>query len=125
MIWLCRANRRLTGEDVVVAKTYRSTNLRDFADTAAYLDGRFRKVTSEVRAMQKKNKPGREFSQSAWVGHEFGVLTTLHEGGCPVPRPIAAADRGMLLSYLGDEDARAPQLRELRPQSLTRYHLKR
>ncbi len=115
MIWLCRANRRLTGEDVVVAKTYRNTQVRDFADGAAYLDGRFRKVTSQVRAMEKKNKPGREFSQTFWVAHEFATLSTLHETGCPVPRPIASADRGMLLQYLGEGDTSAPQLRELKP----------
>jgi RIO kinase 1 len=114
MIWLCHANPRLTGEETVVAKTYRSTSVRDFADNAAYLDGRFRKVTSEVRAMQKKNKPGREFSQTFWVAHEFGTLTALHDAGCPVPRPIASADRGMLLQYLGEGDTSAPQLRELR-----------
>jgi RIO kinase 1 len=117
MVWLCRANARLAGEDVVVAKTYRDAAVRDFADNAAYLDGRFRKVTSQVRAMQKKNKPGREFSQSFWVAHEFGTLSTLHEAGCPVPKPIASADRGMLLQFLGDDDHAAPQLRELRPDA--------
>jgi RIO kinase 1 len=115
-IWLCRANTRLTGEDLIVAKTYHQANVRDFSDSSAYLDGRFRKVTSEVRAMQKKNKPGREFSQTFWVSHEWGTLSTLHDAGCEVPRPVALAERGMLLRYLGDDRGPAPQLREMRPE---------
>lgn len=114
-VYLCRANPRLTGVPFAVAKMHRPRQHRDFRDDSTYLDGRFRKVTNEVRAMRAKGRVGREFAHAFWVAHEWETLVTLHAAGADVPRPIAQSGAGLLMDYLGDQDGPAPQLRTLSP----------
>jgi RIO kinase 1 len=52
---------------------------------------------------------------SLWVNREWETLGALSEAGAPVPRPIAATEDAILMSYIGDEDQAAPQLRSYRP----------
>ena len=50
------------------------------------------------------------------------MLRTLSRVGVPVPRPIEATDRATLMSYLGDEDAAAPQLHRHRARDADGAH---
>ena len=50
------------------------------------------------------------------------MLRTLSRVGVPVPRPIEATDRAILMSYLGDEDAAAPQLHRHRARDADEAH---
>jgi RIO kinase 1 len=113
-VYLCRGAPHLTGgHSLVAAKLYRDRAHRGFANDARYLEGRYRKVTNEVRAMERKSRVGRIFSHSAWVWHEWETLKTLHAAGVSVPRPIAVAESGLLMSYVGDEATDAPHLHEV------------
>lgn len=57
-----------------------------------------------------------------WVFHEYEMLWRLHRAGLPVPRPlvgpdgadIAAAGRVVLMQWLGDAEAPAPRLADVR-----------
>lgn len=114
-VYLCSGAPHLTGGDsLVVAKIHRDRTHRSFADDARYLEGRYRKETSEVRAMERKSRVGRVFSHAAWAWHEWETMNTLHAAGVHVPRPIAVAETGLLMSYVGEEEAAAPRLREVR-----------
>lgn len=114
-VYLCRGAPHLTGGDtLVVAKLHRDRSHRGFANDARYLEGRYRKETHEVRAMERKSRLGRELARSAWAWHEWETLKTLHALGVDVPRPIAVAEAGLLMSYIGDEDTPAPRLRDVR-----------
>lgn len=114
-VFLCRGAPHLTGgEELVVAKIHRDRAHRGFANDARYLEGRYRKETSEVRAMERKSRVGRMFSHAAWAWHEWETMKTLHPLGVDVPRPIAVDESGLLMSYVGDEEAAAPRLREVR-----------
>jgi RIO kinase 1 len=114
-VYLCRATPHLTGgEHSVVAKILRERHRRNFRDESGYLEGRYRKKTSEVKAMEKKKRVGREIAHGAWIAHEWEQLRALHAIGADVPRPIAISESGLLMSHVGDEEISAPQLREIR-----------
>jgi RIO kinase 1 len=95
----------------VVAKALRDRHRRSFHNNARYLEGRFRKVTSEVRAMEKNEHIGRQLAHGAWIAHEWETLGALHAVGGDVPRPIGCSQEALLLEHIGDDSASAPQLR--------------
>jgi RIO kinase 1 len=64
--------------------------------------------------VQNKSDFGREVQSGTWIGREFDLLKTLHEAYADVPRPIAAGGDVILLEYVGDEEAAAPQLNRVR-----------
>lgn len=114
-VYLCRTTPRLAGgADVAVAKMLRPRHHRRFRNDAIYLEGRYRRRTHEVKAMEAKHRVGRELAHGAWIAQEWATLQTLHSAGADVPRPIARSSVGLLMTHVGDEDASAPQLREVR-----------
>jgi len=112
-VYLCRANESITGRSLLAAKVYRDPGRRDFRNDAVYKDGRVITKGRERRAMQKKTRFGREIDHGWWHGREWEALETLHGAGAAVPRPFARAGAGILMDYVGDEEAAAPQLRQV------------
>lgn len=116
-VHLCRANPRTTGERLAALKLYHPLDRRDFRDESLYRDGEWIKERRIRVALEKKTRFGREVQGGIWVGREWETLSLLWEAGVPVPRPIEATDRAILMSYVGDEDTAAPQLHRHRPGS--------
>lgn len=114
-VHLCRANPRSTGADLVALKLYHPLNRRDFRDEGIYRDGEFIKERRIRTALEHKTKFGREVQGQIWVDREWSTLKALTESGAPVPRPIERTGDAILMSYIGDEDMAAPQLRSYRP----------
>jgi len=114
-VHLCRANRSTTGEDLLALKVYHPLDRRDFRDESIYRDGEFIKERRIRAALEKKTRFGRTVQGSLWVNREWETLRALSEIGAPVPRPLAATDEAILMSYVGDADNAAPQLRSVRP----------
>lgn len=104
---------RATGE-LVAAKVYRGTDVRRFANDAAYREGRLRRTTRFSRAIETKTRKGREFAFGAWVHDEYETLGILHRVGADVPRPIALRENVIVMEYIGDEGEPAPPLGALR-----------
>lgn len=104
---------RTTGA-LVAAKVYRGTEVRRFANDAAYREGRLRRTTRFSRAIETKTRKGREFAFGAWVHDEYETLRVLHRAGADVPEPIALGENVILMEYIGDEDEPAPPLGALR-----------
>jgi RIO kinase 1 len=113
-VHLCRANPRTTGERLAALKIYHPLDRRDFRDESLYRDGEWIKERRIRVALEKKTKFGREVQGGIWVHREWETLRLLAEAGAPVPRPIEATDRAILMSYVGDEDQAAPQLHRYR-----------
>jgi len=109
-VHLCRTNPRTTGERLAALKVYHPLDRRDFRDESLYRDGEWIKERRIRVALEKKTRFGREVQGGIWVGREWETLRALSERGAPVPRPIEATDRAILMSYVGDEDRAAPQL---------------
>ncbi len=114
-VHLCRANRSTTGEDLLALKLYHPLDRRDFRDESVYRDGEWIKERRVRVALQKKTRFGREVQGAIWVYREWEMLETLSRAGADVPRPIAMTEDSVLMTYIGDEDVAAPQLRSLRP----------
>jgi RIO kinase 1 len=116
-VHLCRANRSTTGEDLLALKVYHPLDRRDFRDESLYRDGEWIKERRVRVALEKKTRFGREVQGAIWVGREWETLQALSDAGVSVPRPIAATDDAILMTFIGDEGHAAPQLRSYRPDA--------
>jgi RIO kinase 1 len=110
-VHLCRANPRTTGEELVALKAYHPLDRRDFRDESMYRDGEWIKPRRVRVALEQKTRFGREVQGMIWVNREWETLRALAAGGAPVPRPIERTGDAILMTYIGDEDLAAPQLR--------------
>jgi RIO kinase 1 len=113
-VHLCRANPSTTEERLAALKVYHPPDRRAFRDEGLYRDGEFIKPRTVRKAVEKRTRFGREVAAAIWVNREWEMLGELHGAGADVPRPIARTDRAILMSYVGDEDDAAPQLRSYR-----------
>jgi RIO kinase 1 len=116
-VHLCRANRSTTGEDLVALKTYHPLGRRDFRDESIYRDGEWIKERRIRVALEKKTRLGRHVQGALWVNREWDTLRALSAAGAAVPRPIAATDEAILMSFVGDDERTAPQLHAHRPDA--------
>jgi RIO kinase 1 len=114
-VHLCRANRSTTGEDLLALKVYHPLDRRDFRDESIYRDGEWIKERRVRVALEKKTRFGRQVQGAIWVYREWEMLQTLSKAGADVPTPVAMTEDSILMTYVGDEDDAAPQLRSLRP----------
>jgi RIO kinase 1 len=113
-VHLCRANRSITGADLLAAKVYRPRDRRSFRSNSAYREGRVILNARDARAVRKKTSYGREVEEALWMHHELETLRSLYPVGADVPLVVAAGEEAILMQYLGDEEAAAPQLRDVR-----------
>jgi RIO kinase 1 len=113
-VHLCRGHPA-TGHELLALKLYHPLDRRDFRDESLYRDGEWIKERRIRVALEKRTRFGREVQGSIWVNREWETLNTLSAGGAPVPHPIAATHDAILMTYVGDGDMAAPQLRSLRP----------
>ena len=114
-VHLCRANPSTTGERLLALKVYHPLDRRDFRDESLYRDGEWIKERRIRVALEKKTRFGREVQGAIWVNREWETLRELAEAGAPVPRPLAATQDAILMTYIGDRLMAAPQLRAYRP----------
>ncbi len=113
-VHLCRSDPSTTGERLVALKIYHPPDRREFRDEALYRDGEWIKERRIRVAVEKKTAFGREVAGGIWVDREWETLRMLTEAGADVPRPIMRTDRAILMTYIGDEEDAAPQLRRYR-----------
>jgi RIO kinase 1 len=99
---LCCRGGPAAGAELVAAKIYRPREHRSFRNDARYQEGRTwaRRPSRALRALEKKSRFGLEVQAATWVGHEHATLADLHAAGLDVPRPIAAADGGLLMEFV-------------------------
>lgn len=122
-VYRCLAHPN-TGEQLLAAKVYRPRQFRNLRNDKAYRDGRTiltpegRPVKSTdhrlMRAIGKKTAFGQQVAHTSWLMHEFTTLERLHQLGAAVPRPIAANENALLMSYCGDTQRAAPTLNGVR-----------
>ncbi len=115
-VHLCRANPSTTGEELAALKLYHPLDRRDFRDESVYRDGEWIKERRIRVALEKKTRFGKEVQGAIWVHREWETLRTLSAAGAAVPRPIASTEDAILMTYIGDEEASAPQLHRYRPE---------
>jgi RIO kinase 1 len=112
-VYCCSADPT-TGYELLAAKVYRPRTHRAFKNDAVYQEGRVILNKRDARAVARKSDWGRQTKFGSWIGHEFETLSQLHVLGSDVPRPLRMAGSAILMEYVGDEEAAAPKLKEVR-----------
>jgi RIO kinase 1 len=112
-VYLCRGNPG-KGPDLLVVKAYHERASRSFQNDAMYTHGRVILNGQIRRAVLNKSGFGRQVEQAMWIAREFEHLEVLGGAGIDVPRPLRLGAWGILMEYLGEEDAPAPQLKDVR-----------
>ncbi len=121
-VYCCTADPS-TGTARLAAKVYRPRMFRNLRNDAVYregrailtAEGRAAKKTDHrlMRAVGKKTAFGAQVSHTSWVMHEYTTMERLYAAGAAVPKPYAAAENGILMEYIGDEQRAAPALNEI------------
>ncbi len=112
------------GVGLLAAKVYRPRMFRNLRNDKLYREGRAI-LTAEgrpikttdhrlMRAVGKKTALGEQVQHTSWLMHEYTALQRLYEAGAAVPRPLAASENAILMSYCGDARLAAPTLHEVR-----------
>src|SRR3954470_14666885 len=109
-VFRCRSGMR-NGPPFFAAKVYRPSSRRSFRNDGAYRNGRVITNPRVRRAVESKSDFGREVQQHLWVAAEFETQQRLYDAGVSVPRPMRCNGGAILMEWIGDESAAAPQLR--------------
>jgi RIO kinase 1 len=119
-VHLCRANPRTTGHELLALKVYHPLNQRDFRDDGLYRDGEWIKERRIRVALEKKTRFGRQVQGGIWVNREWETLRSLASAAAPVPVPraIERTEDAILMTYIGDAEFAAPQLRSYVPDDV-------
>ncbi|GAC1658881.1 MAG: serine protein kinase RIO [Candidatus Dormibacteraceae bacterium] len=113
-VYLCRAGAR-TGEELLAAKIYRAREDRAFRNDAVYWEGGMRAMSRRTRvAASKRSTFGKSVLFGTWIHRENETLERLHAAGALVPRPLVHQESALLMTWIGDEEQAAPQLRQVR-----------
>jgi RIO kinase 1 len=118
-VYRCEAHPA-TGLGMLAAKVYRPRMFRNLRNDRMYRQGREiltargkpagRDSGYIERAIRSKSAFGLQAAHTSWLMYEFTALERLHAAGASVPRPIAASENAILMSYHGDEYMAAPTL---------------
>jgi RIO kinase 1 len=102
------------GRELLAAKIYHPRRSRGFQDDSMYSHGRVILNGQIRRAVLGKSGFGRQVEAAMWIAREFEHLTLLHLAGADVARPVKLGAWGLLMDFYGDEEAPAPQLKDVR-----------
>lgn len=118
-VYCCEAHPA-TGLGLLAAKVYRPRMFRSLRNDRVYRQGREiltpdgrpagKQAGTFARAIRNKTAFGNQIRHTSWLMHEFTALESLFAAGASVPRPIAASQNAILMSYHGDEMMAAPTL---------------
>ena len=107
---------------LMAAKVYADLEVRSFKNDSSYREGRFMADERAARAIRTRTRFGLEAQQHSWVMGEYLQLWDLYRAGVPVPKPmigpevfeIRQAGRVVLMELIGDDEAPAPRLSDIR-----------
>lgn len=107
---------------LIAAKLYRDATVRSFKNDTLYREGRYIGDARIQKAIDQRSRTGVSAQLSLWVMHEYQQLWALYDAGLPVPKPLvgpgvddcAKAGRVVLMDYIGNEEAAAPRLSDVR-----------
>lgn len=94
-------------------KVYKDAVERSFKNNQIYLSGKFLRSKSERRAIQKRNKFGKNLIHLNWVKREFFLMSKLYNLGCNIPKPIASVKQAILMQFVGENDNPASLLKDV------------
>ncbi len=111
-VYLCAAHESV-GVEYLAAKVYRADKFRAFRGGRTYAGERTALDARSKRAMRARSDFGRNVAHHEWVAWEWQALCQLHDAGADVPEPLSRSADAILMEFVGDGDAAAPQLRQV------------
>ncbi len=107
---------------LIALKIYRDVAARSFKNTGEYGTGLARSSDAVAKAIAKRGSKGAAALQDLWVASEYLVLWQLWQAGLNVPEPLVGPDPydyvqtspAVLMRFVGDEDAPAPRLSDVK-----------
>ena len=107
---------------LMAAKVYADLEVRSFKNDSSYREGRFMADERAARAIRARTRFGLEAQQHSWVMGEYLQLWELYRARVPVPKPMIGPDlfdirragRVVLMELIGDHEAPAPRLSDIR-----------
>jgi len=120
-VYRCAAHESLDVE-YIAAKVYRPRMFRQLRNDHTYREGRAILSDSDhvrgydyrmERAIKAGSSFGQQMSHESWILHEYQTLENLYKLGADIPRPYAASENSILMTYLGDEHLPAPTLNDV------------
>ena len=123
-VYRCQADPA-TGATVLAAKVYRPRQFRSLSNDSMYRQGRailnafgqdhdFARDARVARAVGKKTAFGMQVRHTSWLMYEFTAMEQLYQAGGAVPKPVAAAENAILMSFHGSGSVAAPTLNQVR-----------
>lgn len=109
VVYLVSENKKL-----LALKVYKDYITRSFKNNQEYLAGKHVQRPSERKAMQKRNRFGKDLMHKLWVKREFYMLKKLFNSGINIPEPIDMTRNSILMEYIGDLDFPAPLLKDVK-----------
>jgi len=123
-VYCCRAHPS-TNRKFVAAKVYRKHAESSYKWDPAYFQGRERVLKAQViRAVQARTAFGKEVAACLWVEAEYENLRQMATYGVDSPKPVAIAERVILMEYIGNGAGPAPHLNgvDLNRETAERYY---
>lgn len=108
-IFLARRDNKL-----VAIKLYKDRMSRSFRNKNLYSMPVVQSHRREARAIRNKSNFGVRLEESLWHEREVSMLKLLHGEGVSVPRVFETGASSFIMEYIGDEDASACRLGDLR-----------
>jgi RIO kinase 1 len=122
-VYRCESHESVNAPHLA-AKVYRPRMFRSLSNDKMYREGRDvltpdgrpvgKQADRVARAIGKKTSYGTQIAHTSWLMYEYTTLERLYEAGAAVPKPYAAAENAILMSYHGDAHMPAPTLNEVR-----------
>jgi RIO kinase 1 len=108
--------------NLLAVKVYKDLEARSFKNDGIYRQGRSAGGERNEKAVTQRSKFGLSIQQQQWAIYEYVRLWQLYRADIPVPRPlvgpgiqdIEAAGRIVLMEWIGNEEAPAPRLSEVK-----------
>jgi RIO kinase 1 len=114
VVYCCEAGPALEGRELVAAKIYRPPERRAFRRHMEYADGRHVQGRTARAALKARNGYGQRLLFESWIQFEEQSLRRLHRRGVRVPESLGCQGYAILMEYLGDREAPAPLLHDVR-----------
>jgi RIO kinase 1 len=112
-LYCCSGGSRANA-DLVAVKIFKPQQFRSFRNDSVYQEGRVILNERSARAVAKRTRHGRQVQATLWTNSEFETLRVLHRAGASVPRPLGRTEGAIAMEWIGDAEAPAPQLKDVR-----------
>jgi RIO kinase 1 len=103
------------GDELQVAKVYKSSINRSFHKRSIYTEGRKTRNSRDQRAVNKRSRHGKAIDEEAWRSTEVNMIYRLQRAGVRVPKPHCFESGVLVMEMITDLDGSpAPRLGEVK-----------